>query len=444
MPNSNQPRKTDFWTKFAVFQLCGCWFIGKVFALIGGPLVGMLLFHRSLTRSIYRALTRRDQLSFVCWTLLVSIMYGICETIYGLLQGYDPVTTFQILVFNFCPLYLFLGIWAGSRRPGFLQSFIKFTFWYGTVYTFLYFFVLRNQAGAEDAIGHPGSGMITFLAPFSFGFNMKVYWLPVLVATFNIIAAQIRADWVGLGIALAIWGVTARQMGRVFSVVGIVFGLLLFGFVFDVKIPGFSERGGEISARDTVGRAISSIDPELAAEYSTESQTYAGTVHWRETWWKEIRETVAQSPASLVFGMGYGYPIADLVPYLKGMEIRTPHSIFYFTLCYSGAIGVAIFFVLQASILNLHWRTYKATGETYGFITHIALLTSAFFGNLFEAPQSAITLYLLLGMSIGPLFADRYASEETTAAPQITAGFAPVPRRVRMREYASLPNSAAD
>jgi hypothetical protein len=444
MPTSTQTQKTDVWTKFAIVQLIGCWFLGKIFAVAGGPLVALLFFNRNLCQSIYRALTRRDPLSFLCWTLLISIMYGICGTVYGILSGYDPITALQVLVFNFCPLYFILGIWAGARRPGFLQGFIKFTFWYGTVYTFLYFLVLRNQLGNDDAVGHPGSGMITFLAPFCFGFKLSVFWLPILVATFNIIANQIRADWVGLAIAMAIWGATAKKLGRVFSIVGLVVGLLLIGFVFDVRIPGFAERGGEISARDTVGRALSSVDPELAGEYSTDAATYAGTVHWRETWWKEIRDTVTESPVTTIFGMGYGYPIADLVSYLKGMDIRTPHSIFYFTLCYSGALGVAIFFTLQASILILHWRTYKATGQTYGFVTHIALLTSAFFGNLFEAPQSAITLYLLLGMSVGPLFSSRYSTEETIIAPDISASLEPVPRRIRMRGYASLPNPAAD
>jgi hypothetical protein len=443
-PRTTPTQKTDVWTKFAIVQLCGCWFLGKIFAVVGGPLVALLFFNRNLCQSLYRALTRRDPLSFVSWTLLVSIMYGVCETVYGVLSGHDPVTALQILVFNFCPLYLFLGIWAGARRPGFLQGFIKFTFWYGTVYTFVYFLVLRNLSSGDDAIGHPGSGMITFLAPFCFEFSLSVFWLPILVATFNIIANQIRADWVGLAIAMTIWGVTARKLGRIFSIVGLIVGLLLIGFIFDVRIPGFAERGGEISARDTVGRAMSSIDPELAGEYSTGAATYAGTVHWRETWWKEIRDTVAQSPMTIVFGMGYGYPIADLVSYLKGMDIRTPHSILYFTLCYSGCIGVVIFFVLQTSILMLHWRTFKATGQIYGFVTHIALLTSAFFGNLFEAPQSAITLYLLLGMSIGPLFSKEYSNETTTVTPDVSTIAIPTPRRIRMRGYASVSSPAAE
>jgi hypothetical protein len=433
-------QRTDNWTRFAIVQLYGSYFVGKVFALIGGPLVALLIFHRNLSQSVFKALIRKDPLSFVAWTLLVSIMYGVCEVIYGFLSGYDPITALQILVFNLCPIYFFLGIWAGARRPNFLQGFIKFSFWFTTFYTLLYFLFLRKMGGD---FGHPGSGLVVFLAPFCFDFSISVYWFPILVATFNMIAAQIRADWAGLGIALAIWGVATRRLGRVFSIAGVLVGLLLFGFIFDIRMPGFSDRGGEISARDTVGRALSSFDPELASEYSSDTAVYAGTVKWRETWWREIRETVSQSPTTIIFGMGYGYPIGDLVSYLKGMDIRTPHSIYYFTLCYSGALGVMLFFLLQASILTLHWRTYKATGQIFGFVSHTSLLVSAFFGNVFEAPQAAIPLYLIFGMSVGPLFSQRYMEEQATDLQEIS--IPPIPKvRIRMRGYSPVSNPASD
>jgi hypothetical protein len=442
MFNGNQTRKADGWTKFATFQLYGVYYLGKIFALLAGPLIAVLVFHRGLCDTAFRALTRRDTLSFLCWTLLVSIMYGIWGVVYGIMSGYSVITALEVLVFNFCPLYLFLGMWAGAHRPTVLQTFIKFSLWYTTAFTFAYFFVLRNLVN-DDSIGHPGSGLITFLAPFCFEFPLSLYWLPIIVGTFNLIAAQIRADWVGLALALAIWGVTTKKLGRILSIAGLFVILLAVGFVFDVRVPGFSDRGGEISARDTVGRALSSFNPELAREYSSGADVYAGTVHWRETWWKEIREKVSERPATIIFGMGYGFPIAELVSYLKGADIRTPHSIFYFTLCYSGCIGVALFFTLQASILLLHWRTFKATGQIYGFVTHIALLTSAFFGNLFEAPQMAIPLYLMFGMSIGPLFATVQRDREMELSESYTV---PVqqPRRMRLRGYAPVPDPAAD
>ena len=61
---------------------------------------------------------RSDPLYGVAWALLVSMVYGIAETIYGVLLGYPLFTALQILVFsNICPVYLFLGIWVGFRDP---------------------------------------------------------------------------------------------------------------------------------------------------------------------------------------------------------------------------------------------------------------------------------------------------------------------------------------
>ena len=51
--------------------------------------------------------------------------------------------------------------------------------------------------------------------------------------------------------------------------------------------------------------------------------------------------------------MGYGYPLAKLA----GRDVekegtRSPHSIFYFTLAYSGIVGFAIFAWLEISVIH--------------------------------------------------------------------------------------------
>jgi len=42
-------------------------------------------------------------------------------------------------------------------------------------------------------------------------------------------------------------------------------------------------------------------------------------------------------------GHGYGFPLGDLVPYLEGEFIRTPHNEFFYALGYTGWIGVLLF-----------------------------------------------------------------------------------------------------
>jgi hypothetical protein len=150
-----------------------------------------------------------------------------------------------------------------------------------------------------------------------------------------------------------------------------------------------------------------SISPELAADAGggRDARFYYGTVQWRKRWWTAIRNEVFKYPKTEIFGLGYGYPLA----HLAGAEVekqgtRSPHSVFYFTLAYSGFVGVVIFFWLEASIVWMLWRVYKVSGEAFGFIFAVYTLIGAFFGNVLETPAASIPFYLLLGMAMGPIF----------------------------------------
>jgi hypothetical protein len=403
--------KADFATKLNLFLFYGFVFLGRIFVFVGLP-VSIIFFldRRVLFDRMFGALTRRGPLSYLAWALLLSTMYGILEVVNGFVSGYNLLTVFEVFVYNVCPWYVFLGIWAGTRRPDLVLKYVKFLAWFHAIITPLYFVVFRN---ATDVgwFPRPNSGSIVLLGLFCFEQRLARYWFPIAVCSFDTIANQIRADWLGLVIVLVIWGVATKKIGRIFTIAGVLTALMVVGFVADVRLPPIPGRGGELSARDTIGRAASGIDPEFAKEYSTNAGTYAGTIKWRENWWKAIREKVSEKYSTVVFGMGYGYPIADLVPYLKGFDIRTPHSMFYFNLAYGGAVGVALFFFLEASLLVVLWRVYKHTGQIFGFTMLSYFLVGSFFGNFFESPQSSAPTYLLVGMCIGPLFLPRPTSQ---------------------------------
>jgi hypothetical protein len=400
--------KADFQAKFTIFLLYGFFFLDKAFVYVASPLTAFLLFDRRIFFDrVYMALTKRGYLSGLTWVLLISTMFGIAEVIYGLLSGYQLTTSLQILAFNFCPWFLFLGIFAGVQRPFLARDYIRFMAYFHAILTPAYYLFLRHLSftvGGTEIGFAPGSGSLVLLGLFCFETNLARYWFPILICIFDTIAGQIRADWVALGAAVVVWAIATRQTARIFSMAAIIIALFAIGFVADIKIPGLPGRGGEISARDTVGRALSGIDPELAQEYSSNASTYAGTIAWRENWWKAIREIVFQSPQTTVFGLGYGYPIGDLVPYLKNQDIRSPHSVFYFTLAYSGFVGVFLFALLQLQLLRLLWTTFRETGQIFGLAFAIFAAIGAMFGNFFEVPQRAIPTYILYGLCIGPLF----------------------------------------
>lgn len=400
-----QLQKTDNWTKFGVFLLLGFWLGGKPFAYVGGPLGVFFVFNRALPNRIYVALTRCTPLTGLSWALLLSIMYGIGQVAYGIVLGNNPVSALRILTFNIFPIFLLLGIWAGAHIRNLVRDLIRLNAWIAAICAPVYFIFLERLNITIPGIG---SGTNVLLGLFCFEPYLSRFWFPIAVCSFTTIANQIRADWVGFGIALIIWAVATKKLGRVLSLAGAILLLLLIGFVADIRIPAMPGRGGEISARDTIGRAMSSVNPELAREYSRDSRSFGGTVYWRELWWARIREAVSADYRTLLFGLGYGYPINELgPPDVRSLDIVTPHSIIYFTLCFSGCIGVTLFLFLQVHILLLLWQTYKKTGQIYGFVSHIATLVGACFGNFFEAPQAAIPVYIFVGMCIGPLFIEQ-------------------------------------
>ena len=409
----------DIWCKLVVLYLWGSLFLGKASAYVGLALGGLLLFApRVLWDRWYVALTRRsDPLNGTAWALLVSLAYGFAQTIYGVLQGYQLITALQILVFNLCPVYLFLGIWVGVRHPATVRKYIRFMALCIVIYTPIYFLFLRKAnitltgvlpGTGLDLLPNPGSGTMPLLGLLTLEPYLAPFWLPIIVLVCLTIANQERADWLGLGICLALWGKLTRNMGRVLAIAGCMATILIIAALIDLKLPPIPGRGGELSARGTIARMAGSISPQLAAEAgggAANARFYYGTVHWREHWWAAIRSEVSKDNKTMIFGLGYGYPLARLA----GRDVekegtRSPHSIFYFTLSYSGIVGFAIFVWLAGSILHLLWRTYQVTGVTFGLIYFVYSLIGAFFGNLIETPQAAIPLYLMLGILIGPMF----------------------------------------
>ena len=299
-------RGLDAWTKVVLFLLFGSMFLGKSAAYVALAFGGLLLLSpRLLWDRWYNALTRRqDGLNEIGWPLLISLIYGFGQVIYGILLGYSVLTAFEILLFNISPVYLFLGIWVGFRHPGMVRIYIRYMAWYAVIYTPLYFLFLNKLSiatGDSDSgyaiIGNPGTGSIMLLGLLAYEPNLVKFLIPILVLTGLTIANQERADWLGLGFALMLWGKLSKRMGRVFSVLGVLAAILLIAALIDLKLPPLPGRGGELSARGTLGRMAGSISPELAAEVSgsrSDAAMYYGTVYWRKHWWAAIREEVSK------------------------------------------------------------------------------------------------------------------------------------------------------
>ncbi len=421
-PEMTRFRDWDAWSKYLLLFLLGFCLTGRSFSYLGIPpaklFIGdltlaafILLRPRQLFDRWFSALTKGGPIAPFGWVLLISIAYGIFETIRGILVGFSPLVAFQNLVFNIYPMYFFLGLWVGARRPELMRRLIQLYAWGLCIYGPLYFLVLNKvtltMPGSDnvEVFGQAGGGAFVILGLLCFESKLARYWLPITVGAMIFLAGQVRSDWFGAALSFMIWGVLEKKMKPVaMFFLGLV-ALLLLGAVFDVNLPSPASRGGAISSREILARGLSVINPEMAKDYtgSEDTATYAGTISWRENWWHAIWNNSQENTTNFIIGPGYGFLLRNLVSYLRGMDLRTPHNIFYFALGYSGWAGVCIFFALQISCFMMLWRLYRVTGQAFGLAAWASTLFAAFFGNVLETPSGAIPLYIMIGLLVAPV-----------------------------------------
>ncbi len=408
--------RADNWSKSAAVILLSPVLLGKASVFLNLLLGLLLLFSaRVFWDRWFVALTRhRDPLSPMAWALLVSIVYGSAQVVRGTLAGYPFLTALQILVFNLCPAYFFLGLWVGTRHPGSIRIYIRFLAWWMVIYAPLYFLIFKNfhftlngllPGSGLDLLPDPGSGSIELIGMVALETALAPFWLPLLVVSCLTVGYQGRSDWLALGIVMFVWAILARKFSRFMALAACAFAVLLLAAAADLKLSPLPGRGNELSAAGTIGRIAGSVSPEMAVKFGANARDARfdyGTVYWRKHWWANISDAVCRDYNTELLGLGYGYPLAHLADRSVEKEgTRSPHNIFYFTFAYSGFLGFAIFCWLDFSVLRLLWQVYKATGETFGFIYFLYVSVAAFFGNLMEAPQAAIPLYLICGMTLG-------------------------------------------
>ncbi len=421
------------WAKVVFFIMIGSFF-GRSFYYLGfppakifiGDIVLFLFFFlrpRALADRWMNALTTDGDFGPFSWALLLSILYGIFEVIYGLFSGYPPLTALQNLVFNIYPVYFFLGLWVGSEHPTLYQKVIRWYAWilaiYGPIYLlFLDRITLTMPLSDVLIFNQVSGGGFIILSLLCLERKPSRFWLPMVIGACMTVVIQEREEWLSAAVAFSVWGLLERKMTKVVSVAGMAVVILLIGFIADVDLPGPAARGGRISSSEIAARGISAVSPELAQEYTNSKILECTLAPFPGVRSGGVRSGILciRACLRLSLGNGYGFPLKDLVPYLKGMDIRTPHSIFFFALGYSGWIGVVLFYSLQVSILVMLWRVYKLTGQSYGLAVWISTLTASCFGNSFESPMGSIPSYIGIGLIIGPVLSGKIGVTEPSSS----------------------------
>jgi hypothetical protein len=412
------------WAEIAAFLVVGYFSMSRSFAYLGVPQLSLfvgeivlgyfLVCGPGTSRGRWPWIAMKaPALKSVVRVFSLLFAYGIFQVFRGISTGYPPMTAVRDLAFNYYPLYLFLGVFVGLRSPGFLPKLVRLLAWFNGIYGVAYILFFSTvpwtipgvsaNVVAVPLFGEPFGSAIVLLGLLAFEPDLWSVWHLFLLNVFVLLGMQIRGEWLAFGVGLLLWGWLAKRL-RQFGLAG---AFLLFFFILmfalDVRIQGPEVRGaGVISARDIVGRVIAPVAPDLAAEYTDNYQTASDTTLWRTIWWAEIFISVHATPVRAILGYGYGFPLGDLVPYLEGQFIRTPHNFFLYALGYGGWLGVALFFAFQIALAKLLWRGWQRTGQPFGFLFWAACLVLASFTAFFETPYGAIPFYLIVGCAIAP------------------------------------------
>jgi hypothetical protein len=241
---------------------------------------------------------------------------------------------------------------------------------------------------------------------------------------------QLRSEWLAFAIGVVIWFVLTRQGKRVLQAGAVVASLLAIMYITDLRLPSPQGRAeADISARQLIDRALAPFHADLGDQTAAAGlggvDPQEATFVFRTVWWMAIWDSVHSSFKTAVWGYGYGFPLGDLVPYIEGSFIRTPHNEFFFALGYTGWVGVTLFFLFQFGILRLLMESRRITGETFGVILWAAMMVLGMFFPLCETPYGAIPFYLLTGWLAAPaVFSkeSRLAGNQGHRVPRMTAG----------------------
>ena len=281
------PRFADGWAKVTIFLIVGYLAMGRSFAYLGLPwfslyvgelvLAAFLLFGPRTNQGPWiRVVWRVKKLRNFERLLLALLIYGSFKALRGSLKGYSTFTALRDTAFNYYPLFVLLGIWVGLRGKGFLRRAVHALAWWNGCYGLAYVLFLSrlswtvpgtsNAPSTVSLFGQPYGSAVSLLGLIAFEPRLKRVWYLVALNAFVMLGLQIRAEWVGFLVGLAVFAWCTKRIKQV-AVAGTLLAVL-FGVMFltnlDLQSP--EGRGGEISVSEIVARAVAPVSKDLAGE----------------------------------------------------------------------------------------------------------------------------------------------------------------------------------
>jgi hypothetical protein len=415
------PRDTVYaggWTIATVGVVAGYMVFQRAFAYLGVPgtpifiseilLLAFVVLHPEASLQRFTgALMRPNVLGPFAWAVFASIAYGLILVARGVAEDYPLRVTFQEIVFNVYPLYVFLGLWVAQKEPRLLERFMLDVAWLNGIYGIAYIVVLNNvpitMPGTDIQLFRPPLGHVAILlALLAFPTRGWRTWVPMLLNLVVLLGVQSRASYAGFAAGLLAWAWMSKRLGRTAAIAALVGVLFVAAWVADFRLP-LARGASELSARNVAAAVIAPFDEQAAAEYSTDARNFSGTVEWRTAWWRGIWSTTHADPVRTFIGAGYGFELTSAATLNSSEEdLRTPHNWFMYALGYGGWFGVLIFSLVLLTAGVLLWRSDRLTGAAFGVPFLVASTIIATFSNFYETPYAAIPVWITVGMAIAP------------------------------------------
>jgi O-Antigen ligase len=416
------------WPNVATFLILGYLSMSRAFAYIGvpawnvfiGEAVLVLLFVAGPRIGGHRwfdVLGKAPSLKQFLILYGLFLGFGIFEVARGIASGASVLVALRDLTFHYYPVYFFLGLWSGWIHPARLPQLVRSFAWINGIYGALYVLFLNQLdwffpgVGTEvvpvQIFGQPIFSFIALLGILAYEKNLLQTWCLVLLNGFVMLAMQIRTEWLAFAIGLIMWCFLTRQSKRVLHIISAAAALLAILYITDVRLPSPQGRAADdLSARQLVDRVAAPFRADLgdqaAAAGAEGVDSQEATFVFRTVWWLAIWNSVHSSAQTAILGHGYGFALGDLVPYLQGSFIRTPHNEFFYALGYGGWLGVAVFSAFQFGLLRLLLRARQISGDPFGVVLWVSMNVLGMFFPVGEAPYAAIPFYLLIGWLAAP------------------------------------------
>jgi hypothetical protein len=420
------------WPSLVWLLVAGYLVLGRSFAYLGWPAqhlfigeLSLALFAVTRPRALFGrwagAILNSTPLAPLGWSLIFFIGYGGFELLRGIAAGNPPTRALQTFVFCVYPLYVFLGVMVGLKRPELLSRLLGVLAWVGGAYGLVYVAWLNRLdwslpwAADVPVLSFGGVDSVALVALISSTLPLAVSWVPLLANAAVLFAILLRSRWLGVMVAVTVVAGLRGKLVRVLALAVAAAMVLALAVLLDFEMPAPVGRGGTLSAREVVARSVAVVDPAGAAALGTETQGSAATITWRFDLWRAVWNDVHHSPGRALLGWGHGASLRDVAPFV-GEDLRSPHSIFLFALAYTGWIGVAAFAGFQLALLELAWRSYRLTGHAFAVGCWVLHLVATQFENMLETPFAAIPFYLLMGLAVAPVLA-RVPDDHASTAP---------------------------